>query len=114
MIQRYILMGVLALAAPAAEIRNFTGVITDAMCLANHKMMKITPDSKCVKECVKGGSKYVLQDGKTVYRLSDQAAPAAYAGQRVTVRGTLFAKTGVLKVQGIRPVSAGAGAPAKR
>ncbi len=29
-------------------------------------MMKVTPDSKCVTECVKHGSKYALYDGKDV------------------------------------------------
>lgn len=69
--------------------RSFTGVITDSMCIANHKMMRISPDSKCIVECVKASRsvKFVLLDGKTVYQLSDQQTPARFAGQKVKVTG---------------------------
>jgi hypothetical protein len=45
---------------------TFTGTITDSMCVANHAMMHVTSDAKCVRECAKGGSsvKYVLYDGE--------------------------------------------------
>ena len=36
--------------------RGFTGVITDSMCIANHKMMRISPDPRCVVECVKAAA----------------------------------------------------------
>ena len=39
----------------AAAKQTFTGVITDTMCGANHNMMGVTPDAKCVRECVKEG-----------------------------------------------------------
>jgi hypothetical protein len=81
-----------AIAAGAAS-QTFTGVITDSMCGKDHAMMKVTPDSKCVLECVKSGSKYALYDGKNVYVLSDQKTPEKFAGQRVKVTGTLFEKT---------------------
>ena len=48
------------LLAGAAGPQSFTGVITDTMCGANHKPMNVTPDSKCVLECVKHGSTYAL------------------------------------------------------
>jgi hypothetical protein len=69
--------------------RSFTGVITDSMCIANHKMMHISPDARCILECVKAGRsvKFVLLDGKTVYQLSDQQTPARFAGQKVKVTG---------------------------
>ena len=69
--------------------RSFTGVITDSMCVANHKMMHVSPDAKCIVECVKAGRtvKFVLLDGKTVYELNDQQTPARFAGQRVKVTG---------------------------
>ncbi len=69
--------------------RSFTGVITDSMCIGNHKTMHISPDSKCILECVKASRsvKFVLFDGKTVYQLSDQQTPAKFAGQKVTVTG---------------------------
>ncbi|MDR3698967.1 MAG: hypothetical protein P4L56_04985 [Candidatus Sulfopaludibacter sp.] len=69
--------------------RSFTGVITDSMCIANHKMMHISPDSKCILECVKASRsvKFVLFDGKSVYQLSDQQMPAKFAGRKVTITG---------------------------
>ena len=94
-----------ALTAAAAD-QTFTGVVTDSMCGADHSMMKISPDTKCVQECMKpGGSvKYALFDGKNVYKLSDQATPTKFAGQRVKVTGKLFAKTGIIQVSEIKPI----------
>ena len=45
----------------------------------------------------------MLYDGKTEYALSDQRTPEAFAGQKVTVTGTLDAKTKSIKVESIRP-----------
>lgn len=89
-----------ALVAGAAT-QTFTGVITDSMCGKDHAMMKVTPDSKCVLECVKQGSKYALFDGKSSYILSDQKTPEQFAGQKVKVTGTLSEKTKILKVDSI-------------
>lgn len=86
----------------AAGTQTFTGVITDSMCAKDHSAMKVTPDSKCVKECVKMGSKYALYDGKAVYLLSDQETPAKLAAQKVTVTGVLDAKNKVLNVKSIQ------------
>ena len=49
---------------PAEKQQTFTGMITDSMCVMNHKMMKITPDEKCARECVRTNKsvKYVLFD----------------------------------------------------
>src|ERR1019366_3923951 len=88
------------LAAGAAS-QTFTGVITDSMCGKDHAMMKVKPDSKCVVECVKSGSKYALYDGKAAYVLSDQKTPQRFAGQKVKVTGTLFEKTKILRVESI-------------
>jgi hypothetical protein len=87
-----------ALIAGAA---TFSGVITDTMCGKSHAMMGVKPDSKCVLDCVKQGSKFALYDGKEVYVLSDQQTPAKFAGQKVTVTGTLNATTKILKVDSI-------------
>jgi hypothetical protein len=83
--------------------RTFTGVITDSMCGADHKTMKISPDPKCVKDCVRmhEGSRYVLFDGKNTYKLSDQQTPEQFAAQRVKITGQLFEKTGIIKVEKI-------------
>ena len=91
-------------AAVAADApKSYIGTITDSMCVMNHKMMKITPDSKCARECVKNSKevKYVLHDGKNTYKLSDQKTPEQFVAQKVKVTGTLFPKTGVLKVEKI-------------
>ncbi|MBZ5582494.1 MAG: hypothetical protein LAQ30_09895 [Acidobacteriia bacterium] len=91
--------------ALVASAATFTGVVTDSMCGKDHAMMNVTPDSKCVTECVKHGSKYALYDGKAVYVLSDQKTPEQFAGQKVKVTGTLNEKTKILKVDSITPES---------
>jgi hypothetical protein len=91
----------------AAGKRTFTGVITDTMCGANHKPMNVSPDSKCVLECVKHDKnvKFALYDGKNVYTLSDQQTPEKYAGQKVKITGTLYEKTKILQVDSIEPAA---------
>jgi hypothetical protein len=52
--------------------------------------------------CVKGtSSQYALYDGKTVFKLSDQKAPAKFNAQRVRITGTLSGKTQTIKVSSI-------------
>lgn len=89
--------------ASAAGPKTFTGVVTDTMCKANHAHMGITPEEKCVRECVKMDKKwkYALLAGKDTYILSDQQTPAQFAAKKVTVTGTLYEKTGILKVDKI-------------
>ena len=90
----------LMFAAPAKQ--TFTGIITDDMCAnANHKAMNMGADAKCVVECVKAGSKYVLYDGKEAYTLSDQKTPEKFAAKKVTVTGTLDAKSKTIQVDSI-------------
>ena len=81
---------------------SFTGTITDSACAkADHKAMNMGSDALCTVGCVKHGAKYVLFDGKTAYELSDQKAPEQFAAKKVTVTGTLDAKTNVIKVDKI-------------
>jgi hypothetical protein len=84
-----------------ASAATFTGVITDDMCGEDHSAMNVKPDSKCVTECVRMGAKYALYDGKDVYVLSDQKAPEKFAGAKVTVTGTLDAKSKTIQVVSI-------------
>jgi len=86
----------------AAGPRTFTGVVTDSMCGKDHSAMKVNPDSKCVLDCVKAGSKYALYDGKAVYVLSDQETPAKFAAQKVKVTGVFDPKAKTIKVQSIQ------------
>ena len=76
------------------------------MCAGDHKPMKVTPDAKCVKNCVRDGKtfQYALLDGTKVYKLSDQETPARFAGQNVRVTGVLYTKTNILKVDKIAAV----------
>jgi hypothetical protein len=98
----FFLLSALALAETPG---TWTGTITDSMCLGNHSMMNIPGDDNCVRQCVKSGTyKYVLFDGKKAFRLSDQKLPAQFAAQKVTVKGVLYEKTGVIKVEKIQPV----------
>jgi hypothetical protein len=87
----------------ADQPRTFVGVITDTMCGAKHTM-GISPDAKCVRECVKMDPnkwKYALYDGKNVYTLSDQQTPEKFAAERVKVTGVLNQKTKIIKVEKI-------------
>lgn len=98
-----------ALLLTAAEKRTFTGVITDTMCGANHKPMKVAPDAKCVIECVRHDkrNKYALFDGTNLYTLSDQQTPEKFAARKVQITGTLYEKTKILAVDSIEAVGAG-------
>jgi hypothetical protein len=52
------------------------------------------------------GSKYVLfKADKTYYQLDDQKKPAAFAGQKVEVTGTLDKATKTIHVAGIKAAS---------
>ena len=97
------LIAVAFASAALMSAADFTGVITDDMCdKADHKDMNMGPDPKCVTSCIKGMSgKYVLYDGKTSYVLSDQKTPEKFAAKKVTVSGTLDAKTKTIKVDKI-------------
>ena len=88
-----------ALLMAAGEKKTLTGVITDEMCGSDHKMMNVKPDSKCVTECIKMGSKYALLSGSTVYSLSDQKTPEKFAGKKVSVTGNVDGKN--IKVSSI-------------
>ncbi len=96
----------LFLASANQNTKTFVGVITDTMCGDNHVHMNVTPDEKCVRECVKSSSKYkyALHDGKKMYTLSDQQTPEKFAAQKVKVTGVLYEKTGIIKVEKIEAV----------
>jgi hypothetical protein len=100
-------LSLLAIGFSALSVRaqqTFTGVITDDMCAERgHAHMRMGPtDAACTTACVAAhGAEYVLLDGKTIYRLSDQNRPEAFAAQRVRVVGKLDAKTGLITVESI-------------
>jgi len=101
-----LILNFLAIAALAAAPgkQTFTGIITDSMCdRGDHSRMKMgSTDAECTLACIDAhGATYVLYDGKEAYPLSDQKAPEKFAGQKVTVMGTLDAKTKTIQVDSI-------------
>ena len=101
-----LLFGLLALAglSGAQSQQTFAGTITDDMCaMADHAGMQMGPtDADCTRACVDAhGAQFVLFDGRTVYSLSDQKAPAELAGRKVRVTGTLDAATRTIAVRSI-------------
>ncbi len=104
--RNFLLMILLALAALAAgpEKRKFVGTITDSMCAtADHSHMRMGPtDAQCTIACIQEhGAQYVLWDGKEAYTLSDQKTPEKFAGQKVTITGTMDAKAKTIQVESI-------------
>ena len=103
---RPLLVSLLIIAALSAAPgkQKFTGAITDSMCAnANHSRMQMGPtDAECTIACIDvHGAQYVLYDGKKAYTLSDQKTPEKFAGKKVTVTGTLDAKTRTIQVESI-------------
>jgi len=97
------LLGIALLAAAPAK-QTFTGVLTDSMCPGgDHSHMQMGPtNADCAKACVSiHDAMYVLYDGKQTYTLSDQKTPEKFAGKKVTVTGTLDAKTKTIRVDSI-------------
>lgn len=83
---------------------TFTGTIIDAECGRDgHAVMRMGPtDAECAKACVLShDSAFVLDDGTTLYRLSDQKASERFAAQKVVVVGTLDQKTLTIQVESI-------------
>ena len=103
----FVLAAALSTAAvPQGDSKTYKGVITDTMCVREHASMKIAPDGKCVRECVGDGKtyKYALLVGGEMYTLSDLESPAKFAAQKVEVKGVLYPKTKILKVEAIKAV----------
>ncbi len=102
--KKTIIMLMLAASAmfAAEKAQMFMGVVTDNMCRDNHKPMGVTPDGKCVRDCVHANAKYALYDGKHTYVLSDQQTPEKFAGEKVMVMGVLDAKAETIQVQSIK------------
>ena len=78
---------------PSQE-RAWTGVISDSMCKRHHESGaegQETTDPDCTRDCVKGGSRYVLLVDDAVLEIAnqDQTQLAEHAGLRVLLRGTL-------------------------
>ena len=89
--------------------RLFTGEIMDSPCAAmgtHDRMMKglQAKDARdCSQKCVRMVGKYVLYDPakKATYQIDDQQKSAAYAGQKVAVKGTYDTATKTIHVESI-------------
>src|SRR5579864_8728932 len=78
--------------APAHSV-TISGVVSDAICGAKH-MMTDKSAAECARECVKKGSAFALVSGDKLYTLQGHEAELdKYAGQRVSVSGTLKGDT---------------------
>jgi hypothetical protein len=105
----------------AAQTRQtFAGEIMDSPCAsqASHATMlrdhgmagkENDPEAKkmCTLDCVKAGGKLVLYQAgnKTVYQLDDPKKAEPFAGQRVSISGTLDAKSSTIRIQTISKAS---------
>ncbi len=88
---------------PPPQNQHWIGYITDTHCGTHCQVTsKMRPDLKCVRLCVKKGSKYGLWTGNQVYVLNPQTLAAQFAAQNVRVTGTI--KNGVIYATFIVPV----------
>jgi hypothetical protein len=77
------------------------------MCKLHHESGaegQATTDPACTRDCVKGGSKYILVVGETIYPIANQDRPelSEHAGTRVVVTGSL--RGDAIEVTGIEKV----------
>jgi hypothetical protein len=84
---------------------TLTGQVSDTMCGAKH-MMPGKSAADCTRECVKGGSDYALVVAEKVYTLKgDKSELDKYAGEKVTVKGTVSGDT--VTAQSVAPANKG-------
>ena len=86
--------GLVASPFAGAQQQSWVGYVTDTHCGTNCQVTKnMTPDLKCIRRCVKKGSKYGLWSGNKVYTLEPQAEITRFAAKNVKVTGTLSGDT---------------------
>jgi hypothetical protein len=82
---------------------SWQGYVTDTHCGTNCQVTKdMTPDKKCIVQCVRKGSKYGLWVGKRVYVLEPQTTAARFAAKNVRVSGDL--KNETIRISAIEEV----------
>jgi hypothetical protein len=85
----------------AQSSQTIHGFVSDAHCGAKHSSSSASA-TQCVKGCMKGGAEAVVVSGDKVYHLKGNSAEVAkYAGQNVTVTGTVDGDT--LTVDSVSP-----------
>lgn len=83
---------------------TFTGTIIDGECVrGGHAAMRMADtDAECAKACVLShDASFLLENGASVYQLSDQRLAERFAAQKVVVVGTLDEKTKTIQVESI-------------
>jgi Protein of unknown function (DUF5818) len=96
-----------------AKDMSYTGEVMDGQCaqMGSHEnMMKngnLPSEKACALSCIKMGGKLVLFNAqtKTVYQLDDQTKSRDFAGDKVTVTGTLDNATKTIHVADIKAAS---------
>ena len=108
-----LLVAALLLVTPVvlqAQSRSFSGQIMDSQCagvMHSHARMMAGMNAKnakdCTQKCVGMGGKYALLDssGNTAYQLDNQDKAAAFAGRKVTVKGTVDSASKTIHVESI-------------
>ena len=104
---------VIGVSFAAQKAHTYTGDIMDSQCakMGSHAKMISNGAAKDAAECTKGcvghGGKYVLYNAatKTVYQLDDQTKPEQFAGEKVSVTGTLDAATKTIHVGTMKAAS---------
>jgi Protein of unknown function (DUF5818) len=85
----------------AQSSQTIHGFVSDSHCGATHSSPSAAA-SKCIKGCMKGGSEaVVVSDGKVYHLKGKTPQVAKYAGQNVTVTGTVDGDT--LTVDSVTP-----------
>jgi hypothetical protein len=103
----FLLLTLSSLSWAGDKIETFNGEIADSSCAYNvhslsrsHKEMLKSKEwgnnaADCTRRCVqKFGASYVLVHGNNVYRLEQQNLAEPFAGQQVTISGTLGGNDG--------------------
>jgi hypothetical protein len=97
MLRAFIFLGGFSFAAFSQSSQTLTGTVSDSMCGAKHMMANLSA-AQCTRECVKQGSDYALVVNGKVYTLKGDAKQIdQYAGQNVTVTGTVSGDTVTVK-----------------
>jgi hypothetical protein len=86
-----LVIGVSGLSAQSSK--TISGFVSDSQCGATHSSASDSA-TKCVKGCLKhGGEPVVVSDGKVYHLKGKTDAVREFAGQDVTVKGTIDGDT---------------------
>lgn len=86
--KKYLLLAgmMCGMAVYAAVNETWTGYISDSHCGAKEDLSN---HAACAKKCIKGGADPVLVVGDKVYKFADPKKATKFAGDKVSVTGTL-------------------------